>query len=134
MKGKFIAAFLVALISLPSFAGNYSEAKSLLGQIAAVWTALADSLDRADSAASVAAALDAMTDKMAVIYPKWRQLEAKQPEIKTMEPVPPELEAEVNMLKQQSERLRQHFMNIDKMYKDDVQVRNAKERLDKVMR
>lgn len=137
MKMRAVLA-LMALVMLLAACGGGADAgpKATMEKVAVVMENLANSMEKADSAASVAAALNAYTDAMEKLIPEMKAVNEKHPELKTMGKeggeIPAEYKEVVDRMTKAGEKMGTSMMKLGQFYADEA-VQAAQKRFTEVM-
>lgn len=137
MKQRGIALFtafifVVGFIACGGGGGKYGDAKKAMGEMMENMNNLASSLDKADDAKGVAAALNKFCDAMEKLKPTIEELEKKYPELEDEANLPPELAEYQKQMEEIGPKFGAAMMKI-MQYADDPDVKAANERFEKVM-
>ena len=93
---KKLMLFLILICLTPFFSncgGKYDDAVSLNGEFVEVMGDYVEDLDKADSAKTVAAAMNNFADKMEDLGPRLKEMAQKYPELNDPKNLPDELRA-----------------------------------------
>ncbi len=131
MKRKlWVAVALVAVAGLVSCSGGgkYGEAKEIMTQQVAAMEDYASSLEKATSAADVAAAIERFSEAQRNLAPRMNALAEKYPDLKGEKEPPAELQPLMNQLKELGMRMAQASMK-SIQYMSDPAVQEAQRKL-----
>jgi len=124
--GTFLFAGLV-------YGGKYDEVVSLMDKMVKGLEKFVNDLEKAGSAAAVAAALDSYSDFMIKISPKVKELSQKFPELDNEENTPEELKPSKETMDKLTQKLAGLYAKIQQYLKDPI-VEKAYKRWNEVLK
>ena len=126
---------LVLICLMPFFSncgGKYDEVVSLNGEFVEVMEDYVENLDKADSAETVAAAMNDFSDKMEDLAPKMKEMAQKYPELKDSKNLPDELRASQKKSEELGKRMAGSMMKM-MQFMMSPEVQAAQQRMSQVM-
>jgi len=112
--------------------GKYDEVISLNGEFVEVMEDYVENLDKADSAKTVAAAMNDFSDKMDDLAPRLKEMAQKYPELKDPKNLPDELRASQKKSEELGKRMAGSMMKM-MQYMMSPEVQAAQQRMSQVM-
>ncbi|MBL0713082.1 MAG: hypothetical protein JJV98_05220 [Desulfosarcina sp.] len=134
LKGWALAGAIVMFSMLMACGGGKeAEARKIMADHAQIMETYAGSLEKAESAADCASAIDTFTDQMEKMMPRFKDFEKKHPDFfQAGGESPPGLEKEHQRMVHGTDKLQAASMNMIK-YMMDPQVQSAMQRMAAVM-
>lgn len=124
-----LVAFIVGFVACGGGGGQFSSEKKVMEKGAKIMEDFLNSMEKADNAKGVAAALNTFADEMEIIKPQMEELQNKYPDL---DDVPEELAPVAKKYEELGMRMMSAMGKI-MQYSDDPDVQAAQERLDKAM-
>jgi hypothetical protein len=124
-----LVAFLVGFVACGGGGGQFSSEKKVMEKGAEIMEDFLTSMEKADDAKGVAAALNTFADEMEKIKPQMEELQTKYPDL---DQVPEELAPIAKKYEELGMRM-MSVMGKIMQYADDPDVQAAQERLDNAM-
>ena len=128
-----MALFLIGTTACSKGGGKYADLKDVVVKFNQNTQAFVDAMDKADSAESVAAAMNDFAAVMGTMKTDMQKMEEKYPEIKDMENPPAELAEEGAMMQELMMKMGTAMMKA-MQYGEDPAVKAAQEALQNIMR
>lgn len=117
---------------LSNCGGKYDEVVSLNGEFVEVMEDYVENLDKADSAKTVAAAMNDFSDKMEDLAPRLKEMSQKYPELKDTKNLPDELRASQKKSEELGKRMAGSMMKM-MQFMMSPEVQAAQQRMSQVM-
>lgn len=133
MKMKYVLGLMILAVLFVACGGG-SGPKAVMEKVAVVTENLITAMEKADSGAAVAGALNAYTDAMEKLAPEMKAVMEKHPELKNMKDdnVPDEYKEVMGRMNKAGERMMAAMMKMGQYIQDEA-VMKAQQRLTEVM-
>jgi len=135
MKVKALLGMTILAVMMVACGGGASGPKATMEKFVVVTETMADSMEKADTAVAVVAAINSYSDSMEKLIPEMKAVNEKHPELKELGKggeVPAEYKEIMERITKAGEKMGASMMKMGQFYQDEG-VQKAQKRLMEVM-